>query len=403
MKRFMWVQVVTGMLLMITSLGFARLAYGVIMPFMRQGLSLTYAQSGMLSTATSLGYLSTVALAGILSLRLGNRRVILLGGCAIVASLAGLSFVATLGWAMGLMFLAGMGTALTFTPLVSLMVAWFPAQKGLVLGCMLSGVGIATLATGIAVPAMVRHFPGWGWRAAWALFGTVSLAVLAIAAVILKNPPGTAPLTPGRRPARDPLAQSVYRKKEVLNIAFLYFCIGVSYLVPTIFQMGFMLDRHISAPLAGQIVALGGVLSVPSGPAWGYFSDRVGRRATLLLSMCLVIVGMAIPAAVPRLPGFLASQILLGSTVNGMMSQIQVSATEQVPPHLSAVSLGYVTLFFAAGQLLGPGIAGWIIDHLGGFHVAYLFSVLLTVTGLIFALRVKPGPTPHQKSVTISS
>jgi len=52
-----WMFVITGMLLIVTTTGFGRMAYGVILPFMQEGMNFTTTQSGYLGTMLFLGYL----------------------------------------------------------------------------------------------------------------------------------------------------------------------------------------------------------------------------------------------------------------------------------------------------------------------------------------------------------
>ncbi len=73
-RQHFWMFVLTGMLLIITTTGFARMAYGIILPFMQVGLSLTTTESGLLGTMLFLGYLLTVGMAGILTLRIGAKK-----------------------------------------------------------------------------------------------------------------------------------------------------------------------------------------------------------------------------------------------------------------------------------------------------------------------------------------
>ncbi|MEY2365666.1 hypothetical protein AB0Y38_19900 [Lysinibacillus capsici] len=47
MKNY-WMFVITGMLLIVTTTGFGRMAYGVILPFMQEGMNFTTTQSGYL-------------------------------------------------------------------------------------------------------------------------------------------------------------------------------------------------------------------------------------------------------------------------------------------------------------------------------------------------------------------
>lgn len=59
MKNY-WMFVITGMLLIVTTTGFGRMAYGVILPFMQEGMNFTTNQPGYLGTMLFLGYLLTV-------------------------------------------------------------------------------------------------------------------------------------------------------------------------------------------------------------------------------------------------------------------------------------------------------------------------------------------------------
>jgi MFS family permease len=399
--RHIWVQVLIGMLLMISAMAFGRMAYGVVMPFMLEDMSLTYVQAGMLGTAIALGYLGMVIFAGMLAARWGMKQIVLLGGGTLAVSMLGLVLAPSYGWAFALLMMAGVGTALVFTPLVSLLVAWYPERKGLVIGFLTSGVGIGMLIVGLVVPMAMDTFTEWRWRAVWGIFGCYTLSIVILGAFLLKNPAQTTSNGQSVKYTKKELNSYVYKNKGVITIALIYFFIGMAYLIPTTFHMGFMLKQQITSVVAGNIIAINGILSIFSGPIWGYFSDRFGRRAALILSLWLMAFGTVIPILLTNTFGFLASQVIIGCTMGGMLAQIQASATEVVPPPLIAVSLGYVTVFFASGQLFGPGIAGWIIDHLGGFPAAYSFSVMMMMVSIGFAYKIKK--TNVNQPVVVSS
>lgn len=90
-EHHFWVFVLIGMFLIITTTGFARMAYGIILPFMQEGLHLSTAQSGMLGTILFLGYLLTVGTSGIFTIRFGAKLVLLIGSWLVVVSLLGLA------------------------------------------------------------------------------------------------------------------------------------------------------------------------------------------------------------------------------------------------------------------------------------------------------------------------
>lgn len=76
----------SGFLLVISTTGFARLAYGVLMPFMQADLNMNYTQAGLLATTISLGFLAISPVAGVLALKFGMKKVIMawVQGCFLV-------------------------------------------------------------------------------------------------------------------------------------------------------------------------------------------------------------------------------------------------------------------------------------------------------------------------------
>lgn len=68
-----------SMFITICTSGFARMSYGILMPFMKDSLSLTYKQAGMLGTSTALGYLGMVLFVGIMTAKWGSKRLIIIG------------------------------------------------------------------------------------------------------------------------------------------------------------------------------------------------------------------------------------------------------------------------------------------------------------------------------------
>ena len=75
----MVITVLCGTLTSLVVIGFARLAYGVILPSMREDLGLSYQQAGILSTVTALCYVCFVLAGGLAAARWGARASILFG------------------------------------------------------------------------------------------------------------------------------------------------------------------------------------------------------------------------------------------------------------------------------------------------------------------------------------
>jgi len=382
-----WLMIGTGMLVVIVVLVFGRLAYGLILPPMRDDLGLSYQQAGNLGTVCALGYLALVMLAGAAAARWGGRLAVMLGVVLVTVGCVGLSLASNYWLLLALMTLLGFGTAFAYTPLVSLLAGWFPERRGAVIGMLNSGVGVGMLAAGALIPYMTETFSGNGWRLTWGIFAVSGVMAGAAVLAFLRNPPQ--PQGSGGQAPAPVNKAAVYRNRRVITVGLVYGIIGITYIVQAIFMFSFSLDAGISPLTAGRLAALMGVLSIVSAPLWGGLSDRIGRGNTLLLSMSLTLLGTLVPVLWPTLFGFAVHYVTLGLTVSGMFTAVLAASTDQVQPREAPLAVSYVTLFYAIGQLVGPAGAGLLIDWAGGFRSTFAISCLIMLGGVYLSWRIR--------------
>lgn len=383
-----WLTVGTGMLVIIAVLVFARLAFGLVLPAMREGLGLSYQQAGNLGTATALGYLALVLYAGVVAGRRGGRFAVMLGIVVTTAGFLGLSLVPGYIPALALMAVLGVGTAFGFTPLISLVSAWYPETRGAIIGFLISGVGFGMLLSGWMVPKIIALFDGTGWRQVWMVFAGGGVLAWLAAFAFLKNPPRQEGHVVTRSQRRQ-----VFRNPHVVMVGLLYGVIGVIYIVQSVFMYSFAVEEGVSPITAGNLTAVMGLLVALSGPGWGWFGDRFGRGLTLLISTTTVTLATALPVAWPEYHGFVAHYLLLGAAMNGMFITILAIASERVSMREAPVAVSFVTVFFAVGQLVGPVGAGVLIE-LGGFRVAFAAVCLVLMAGIFLSLRLHRFAAP---------
>lgn len=386
----MVITVLCGTLTSLVVIGFARLAYGVILPSMRADLGLSYQQAGILSTVTALCYVSFVLGGGLAAARWGARASILFGMLTVAVGFVGLTVAANYWLVMLLMGLLGFGTAFAFAPMVSLLATWFPEKRGLVIGCMTSGVGLGILVAGVLVPALLEAFGNQGWRVSWGMFAGAALLVAMMIALFVRNPPQASATAGGSLPADE--KWRIYRNPRVLIVASTYGIIGLGYIIQTVFMVSFMVESGHSESIGGRYMAMMGLLSVAAGPLWGWVSDFSGRGNALAMSIFLVIVAMALPLLGQSLAHFFLHFLIMGVSVNGLFALIQTSATEQVAPRYIPIAFSFATLFFAVGQFLGPAIAGWMIETTGGFSLAFGFTMVVLGAGFGLTLLIRRFP-----------
>ncbi|MBO0587870.1 YbfB/YjiJ family MFS transporter [Sporosarcina sp. E16_8] len=381
-----WKYAFASVMVTISTLGFGRMSYGILMPFMKESLSLSYEQAGLLATTNSIGYLGMVLFAGILAAKWGSRRLVIFGTLLVAAGLLYMATVQSFAASMIGMSILGVGTAFAYTPLVNIVVGWFPQRRGMMIGFLVSGIGLGTLISSLLIPFFTTWFSIDGWRYLWFVYGILSLLFALAAMLILRDPP--IPLLKKEQKDQS-LWREVYLHKGVLLVATIYGLIGFAYLIPQSFLFSFILESKIDRFMAGQIMAIGGLMSIFSGPLWGTISDKIGRRKSLIITLVTGAASMLVPVIYPVFIGFVISQFFWGITVVGMLSLIQALSTEQIHPSYAPVALGYVTVYFASGQLLGPGLGGWMIDHIGGISSALLLCCGLLLLAFLFSLRLQ--------------
>jgi len=391
----MWLLITTGMLCTLVTVVFARLAYGLIIPSMRADLDLSYAQAANLGTVTATAYLVFLLYAGIFAGRFGAKQSILLGICLAGLGFTGMSLVNTYALQMLAMALMGLGTAFAFTPLISLLGSWYPEKRGTVIGFANSGVGIGILVSGALVPWVTESGDPDAWRTVWQLFAASALVTFLVVLLILRNPPRRTDAVSVRRGLI-----TVYRSPHVVVIGAIYGIVGLTYIVQTLFMYSFALESNIPALTAGQMMSMMGLISIVAGPCWGIAADRIGHANALITCMLLSVIATLMPVLWNSTAAFFVHYILMGATVSGLFTSILAASTTSVAPQYAPMAVSFVTLFFALGQLLGPALAGALIDWQNDFTLTFSISAVLLVAGTLlsyYSRRFQSLPRSEQK------
>lgn len=365
-----------SMLCTLVAVVFGRLSYGLILPAMREGLEMSYSQAANLGTVTALGYLVLLLYAGVFAGRYGGKRSILLGLTLGLCGHLGLSLFSSYPLLLLCMVLLGFGTAFTFTPLVSLLGAWYPERRGMVIGFSGSGVGIGIFLSGILIPMVTEQGGEDAWRLIWATFAAIAAVVIILVAVFLRDPPvGGEPVSMRRGLA------SVWRNPHVLRMGMIYGVVGLTYIVQVLFMYSFALDEGVEPVLAGRLVAVMGFMSIFSGPVWGSIADRIGHARSLTSCMLVSMTATLLPVVWPTTPAFVIHFVVIGLSVSGLFTSVLAASTATVRPQHAAMAVSFVTLFFALGQLVGPALAGPLIDWQQDFRLTFALSGLLMAFG----------------------
>lgn len=394
-----WVIALTGTAVLFSCLGLGRFSLGMLLPSMGISLNLNYSQMGLIGTGNFVGYMISVVLAGMIARVIGARWTISIGLVLVGGSMVLIS--RTMGF-YGVMFLyvaTGIGSGLANVPMMGLVSHWFlKSTRGRAAGIMLSGNGIAIVFTGLLIPWINTAIGAEGWRTGWLTIGVISLFVAVVAAFFLRNEPGEKGLSPlGEADTLmmpdkpEPEENRKSNRWTMVHLGCIYTLFGATYVVYATFIVTAMVnERGFGENTAGTFWAVVGGLSIFSGPLFGWLSDRLGRKIGMMVVYALFTISYVLVAA--DLPNsFLYASIgIFGLAVWSIPTIMSAAVGDYTGPVRAVKAFGFITLFFGAGQITGPAVAGFLADMTGTFSMAFWLCALLTASAILLTYFLKP-------------
>lgn len=400
--HYAWVIVATGMLCILACLGFGRFALGMLLPSMATTLTLSYSQIGFISTGNFIGYLIAVLFCGRIAAAIGSRNLIVIALLVISASMALISRTHHFAAILILYFLTGLGSGAANVPVMGLITAWFDRTiRGRAAGFVVIGSGFAIIISGKLVPMVNRRIGPEGWRTNWLILAAAVALIALIAHFFLRNKPEDFGLEPfgseGKKPSliHNPAhqTQSIYGNKTLYLLGSIYFLFGNTYVIYATFMVTMLVkERGFSETVVGNFWAWVGLLSLLSGPVFGTLSDRLGRKAGLMIVFTLQMLAYML-VAVNLPPVFLYLSIGFYGMVAWSIPSIMVAAvSEYVGADKALSAFGFITFIFGLGQIIGPSVAGILAGRTGSFSSSFgMAAVFAGLAILLTGFLKKPN------------
>jgi predicted MFS family arabinose efflux permease len=358
-----------------TLLGFARLSYGLLLPALRGDFQGSYSIFGLIGTANFVGYLLGTLLLPLLLTRIQKRlllHALSLLAVGITMALAALSFnlwVLSI-WRLLAGLFAGFVTILTMDLTLECV---RPEERGQASGLIWMGGAVGILLTGLIAPLVTSVGASLGWRLTWTMMGIAS----GIAAIgfyrIRRNKalPDTKQMQ-GQLPASTPSPNQywarlrlVFQARRLLFLALAFCGFGCGYIIYFTFFITLVVQQGVPALDTGFIWAAIGVFGTFSGWLWGRLIDRWPTGFTLALTLALGTCGSLTVLSGSLVLEFVGAALIGLSCLIGPPIIVAALVKRAVPDEQYAVVYSVVLSIFGAGQIVGPVIAGSVIDHVG--------------------------------------
>jgi multidrug resistance protein len=140
-----------------------------------------------------------------------------------------------------------------------------------------------------------------------------------------------------------------------------------------------------NAAIVGVLVAAFSVAQLVSAPAWGWMSDRYGRRPAILFGLLVSAVAYVIFAFAGSIWLLLVSRVIQGLG-GGTIGVVQAYVADISIERDRAKTLGWLSAVTSLGAVVGPAI-GSILVRAGGYTAPGLGSAILCLLVSVFAWR----------------
>ena len=378
--------VLTGLALGVTvTNGFARFAYGLILPAMKSEMGWTYAQAGWLNTANALGYIAGALLTMALIRHIPPTRLFAIGLVTTTLALLATGLHAALWWQTVWRITAGVVGAMSFSTAGALAAGLFqgdPRRNALAIAILFgSGGGLGIVLAGAALPLMLDAWGAASWPLGWIVIGAMSLSFVPLglwAAFQLR-----APVQKQGKPVPLPIRRML---PELLG----YAGFGLGYIVYLTFLSAWMTEQQASAPFIALVWVVLGVSICLSPLVWRPILARFASGVPLAMILTGIAIGSALPVLLPEGPVLLISAVVFGLSVFMAPGAVTNFARQNLPAESWGRAISLFTVVFAVAQTAGPYGAGLVGDLFGNIGISLLAASGLLMLGAFAALMQKP-------------
>lgn len=293
--------------------------------------------------------------------------------------------------------ISGLGAGMCYATTMPTIIKWFPPEKkGLVTGIVISGSGLAPIYVSLIANWLLGHY---GISNTFLVLGIGISTSLLIMSIFMKNPP-TGYMPPSttstvsqptriiKQPSKNMSWREMIKTPTFHKLWFMYFFAS---------SAGLMIIGHITIIAEKQahwengfyLVILIALLNTIGRLAAGFFSDKYGR-ITIMNSVFLLLTINLILFSNYTTPALLTFGTAIIGFCYGTCPALFPLA---IADFYGTKNLGgnYGMLFTAWGSaaLLGPVLAGQIVDMTGSYSMAYTISAVLLLGAFLLSLSIK--------------
>ena len=348
----------------------------------------------------------TMIFAGWIQDRIGPKKVAMLGGLLLGLGMIGSSFTKD-PMLMLLTFgvLGGMGIGIGYAATTPPAIKWFPpARRGLISGIVVAGVGLAAV---FMSPVTQFLLAKTTISNTFLILGIFTIVAIGLLAQLLTNPPEDfkpVPAAGGNIAKAAPAGRRNLDWNQMLKTPQFY---GMWLMYVLSAAPGLMIISNAASIAKEQaswengfiVVMVLAAFNTTGRVAGGYVSDRIGRRATMVLAFLCQAANMLMFVHYTTPTLLLTGAALTGLFYGAFFALMPAAAADFYGLKHMGVNYGLIFTGFGVAGVLGSWLGAKVSQLFGSYGKAYqIMAVMLVVSALLAFLTRAPKMVEPEKA-----
>ena len=281
--------------------------------------------------------------------------------------------------------LGGVAASFWHPPAISMLSNRFPARRGMAIAFHGSGSGAGEALGPLAVGFVLVTWLADDWRL-YTLISFIPAVAIAVLLYWLLAGARTAPVETPDRHTRLLDTVGLLKHPVYVSLAYANFTRSFSHFGLLSFMPVYLSqDLGMDSFGVGFHVSLLTLLGVGVGPAFGYFSDRIGRRIPIVVAMAVIGVSMFVMGAAGSGVVLTLSLALAGLFLWSSQDVINATAMDAAPAGLQGSTVALMFLSSLLGATVGVIVMGAAVEATGSLrNIFWIAGVVAAPGALIF-------------------
>ena len=275
----------------------------------------------------------------------------------------------------------GSGLASVYVPSLAAVGEWFKKERAVALGIAVSGIGVGTLVAAPLGAWLVREY---GWRNTLTIEGLAGGAVLLISALFMFKPPVKVESEKGRSEV-----WAKVRSRGFVLVFLSRLLSGIPVFVAMVYLPALATKEGVASVSAAALVGYIGAGSLLSRIGLNAAAEKIGPILPFQFSCVLVAVACVIWMFAFSYPALVVFVVVMGISYGGVASLTPAVAIDLFGLESIGELLGFLLLSYGLAAVIGPPIAGLLVDRSGNYRDIIWFALIASLAGIVTSVMLR--------------